>query len=171
MYHLIPFTKHWTEIYLPIVDAARIQGKKGKSFHCIESIANLANLSMKLPELPSPFVAVETNIGGDITEKFLVPLYNVYFFIKASQKAGRDTDLDDTEAKEQALECAMDYLNFLREQKEIHSNDHQFPLMGVDTDNVHFETFGPIHNRWFAVGVSMMDMSKYSRCVDRNKYL
>ena len=83
MYHLIPFTKHWTEIYLPIVEAAQ-EKKKGKSFHCIESIANLANLSMRWRELPSPFVAIETNIGGEFTEKFLLPQYNVYFFVKAS---------------------------------------------------------------------------------------
>ena len=169
MYHLIPFTQHWTEIYLPIVEAAQAK-KKGKSFHCIESIANLANLSMRLPDLPSPFVAMETNIGGDFSEKFLLPQYNVYFFVKASQKAGRDTDLDDTEAKEEALEHANEFLNYLREQKEKHCNDHQFPLMGIDTENAHFETFGPIHNRWFAVGVAMNDMSKRSRCVDKTKY-
>lgn len=169
MYHLIPFIKHWTEIYLPIVEAARIQ-KKGKSFHCIESIAHLANLSMKLPELPSPFVAMETNIGGDMSDKFLFPQYNVYFFVKASQKAGKDTDLDDTETKEEALGHAMEFMNYLREQKEIHSDDRQFPLMGVDTDNTHFETFGPIHNRWFAVGISLNDMNQRSRCVDKSKY-
>lgn len=167
LYHLIPFTKHWTEIYAPIVENCT---RRGKSFHCIESIANLANLSMRLPDLPSPFVAMETNIGGDISDKFLFPQYNIYFFVKAAQKAGQDTDLDDAEAKEDALECAMDYLNYLREQKQKHCNDHQFALMGIDTDNVHFETFGPIHNRWFAVGISMTDMSKYSRCVDKGKY-
>lgn len=171
MYHLIPFVKHWTEIYRPIVDAARIQNKKGKSFHCIESIANIANLSMKLPTLPSPFVAMESNIGGDISKKFLFPQYNVYFFVKSVGKAGRDTDLDDTETKEKALEIAMDFLNYLREQQESHADDHQFPLIGIDTENVHFETFGPIHDRWFAVGIAMNDMSKYSRCVDKNKYL
>lgn len=167
LYHLISFTKHWAEIYTPI---ANVFPKKEKSFHCIESIANIANLSMKLPDLPSPFVAMETNIGGDITEKYLLPQYNVYFFVKAAQKAGVDTDLDDTMTKESALECAMDYLNYLREQKDLHGNDRSFPLMGVDTDNVHFETFGPFHNRWFAVGISMMDMARYSRCVDKTKY-
>lgn len=166
-FHLTDFVKHWTEIYAPIVENCP---RKGKSFHCIESIANIANLSMRLPDLPSPFVAMETNIGGDITDKFMFPQYNLYFFVKAEQKAGRDADLDDAKAKEEAMECAMDFLNYLREQKEQHSNDHQFQLMGIDTNSVHFETFGPIHNRWFAVGVALTDMAKYSRCVDKKKY-
>lgn len=167
IFQLIDFVKHWTDIYAPIVEN---NSKKEKSFHCIESIANLANLSMKLPNLPSPFVAMETNIGGDISDKFLFPQYNVYFFVKAAQKAGLDTDLDDAMAKDEAMECAIDFLNYIREQKEAHSNDRQFPLMGVDTDNAHFETFGPIHNRWFCVGVSFNDMSRFARCVDKGKY-
>lgn len=167
VFQLIPFVKHWTEIYCPIADNAKLHEK---SFHCIESIANLANLSRRLPELPSPFVAMETNIGGDITEKFLMPQYNIYFFVKAEQKAGVDTDLDDTYAKDEAMQHALEFLNYLRDLKKQHSNDHQFPLMGLDTDNAHFETFGPIHNRWFAEGLSLVDLGKYSRCVDRSKY-
>lgn len=167
MYQIISFTKHWTEIYAPIVENCPA---RGKSFHCIESIANIANLSMKLPTLPSPFVALETNIGGDISDKFFVPQYNLYFFVRAEQKAGYDTDLDDAQAKESAMECAMDYINYLREQKEQHENDRMFPLLGIDTDNVHFETFGPIHNRWFAVGISFIDKARFSRCVDKSKY-
>lgn len=166
-FQLIPFVKHWTEIYLPIADNAK---PREKSFHCIESIANLANLSMRLPDLPSPFVAMETNIGGDITDKFLMPQYNIYFFVKATQKAGVDTDLDDAATKDEAMTHAVEFLNYLRSEKEKHSNDRQFPLMGIDTDNVHFETFGPIHNRWFAEGLSLVDLGKYSRCVDRSLY-
>ena len=166
-FQLVDFVKHWTEIYAPIAENCT---KRGKSFHCIESIANLANLSMRLPNLPSPFVAMETNIGGDINSKFWFPQYNVYFFVKAEQKAGVDSDMDDAMTKEAAMECAMDFLNYLREQKEQHADDHQFPLMGVDADNVHFETFGPIANRWFAIGMAFTDMAKYSRCVDKGKY-
>lgn len=162
------FVKYWTEIYAPIVENAT---KKGKSFHCIESIANLANLSMKLPTLPSPFVAMETNIGGDIGDKYILPTYNIYFFVKATQKAGVDSDIDDADTKEEAMECALDFVNYLRDEKEKHQNDRQFALMGIDTDNIHFETFGPIHNRWFAVGISLMDMARYSRCVDKKKYI
>lgn len=167
VFHLIPFVKHWTEIYKPVADNVK---PKEKSFHCIESIAHIANLARKLPDLPSPFVAMETNIGGDATEKFLMPQYNVYFFVKAVQKAGVDSDMDDAATKDEAMEHALEFRNYLCEQKEQHRNDRQFPLMGIDTDNVHFETFGPIGNRWFAVGVSMVDLARYSRCVDRSKY-
>lgn len=168
MFHLISFAKHWTEIYAPM---AGNSSRKGKSFHCIESIANLANLSMRLPELPSPFVAMETNISGDISDKFLFPQYNIYFFVKAAQKAGIDTDIDDAASKAEAMECAMDFLNYLRQQQQQHANDRQSQLLGIDTDNVHFETFGPIHNRWFAVGLALSDMARYSRCVDTDKYI
>lgn len=164
---LIPFVKHWSEIYRPIADNAKL---REKSFHCIESIANIANLSRQLPNLPSPFVAVETNIGGDITEKFLMPQYNVYVFVKAVQKAGVDSDLDDAATKDEAMEHVVEFHNYLRDLKEKHRNDFQFPLMGIDTDNVHFETFGPIGNRWFAVGISLTDLARYGRCVDRSKY-
>lgn len=167
IFQLISFVKHWTEVYTPIADNRKLTEK---SFHCIESIANLANLSMRLPNLPSPFVAMETNIGGDVTDRFLMPQYNIYVFVKASQKAGVDTDLDDAATKDEAMEHAMEFLNYLREKKKRHANDHQFPLMGVDTDNAHFETFGPIHNRWFAVGISLTDLARYSRCSDPSKY-
>lgn len=166
-FQLIPFVKHWTEVYIPI---AGVVNRKGKAFHCIESIAHLANLSKRLPDLTGPFVAVETNIGGDITDKFLMPQYNIYFFVKAAPKLGPDSDLEDTEAKSEAMGHAMEFLNYLREKKREHAADRQFPLMGIDTDNVHFETFGPFYDRWFAQGLSLTDLAKYSHCIDRSKY-
>ena len=166
-FKLIPFVKQWTEIYRPMGENRK---PHEKAFHCIESIANLANLSMRLTDLSSPFVAMETNIGGTITERFLMPQYNIYFFVRSVQKAGWDSDLADLEAKDEAMAHAMEFRNYIKELREKHRNDRQFTLMGLDLDNVGFETFGPIHNRWFAVGMSILELATYSRCTDRDKY-
>ena len=166
-FKLIPYVKSWTEIYLPFASNRK---PFEKTFHCIESIANLANLSMRLSDLNAPFAAMETNIGGTISGKFLIPQYNIYFFVKSVQKLGGDMDLADLAAKDEAMDHAMEFRNYLKELQEKHRNDRQFTLMGLDFDNIGFETFGPIHNRWFAVGISIADLSTYSRCVDRSKY-
>lgn len=167
---LVPFTEHWASIYKPIQHDVTTSRKKNKRFFCIESIAQIANFAKELPNASSPFVAIETNIGGDIGSKFLAPEYNVYFFVLAKQKV-QDNDREDAAAKEEAMRHAVAYLNYIRREQHIHSNDRQSSLMGIDTENVRFETFGPMMNRWFCVGLAFTGIAQYSRCVNENDYL
>lgn len=163
---LIPFTEHWATIYKPM----QHDRKSNKRFYCVESIANIANLSKELPRIHSPFVCIETNIGGDIGNKFLEPEYNVYFFVQAGQKV-QDNDIADSSAKDEAMRHAIAYLNYIRHEKDIHEDDRESQLLGIDTDQVHFETFGPILNRWFCVGIALSDLSKYSHCMSKDDYI
>jgi len=145
-------------------------GKKNKRFFCIESIAQIANLAKELPNAKSPFVVIETNIGGGLGNKFLVPEYNIYFFVLAKQKL-QDNDLQDTAAKEEAMRHAIAYLNYIRHEQQAHASDRKSALLGIDTENVRFETFGPMLNRWFCVGLSFVGISAYSRCVNPDDYV
>lgn len=162
---LIPFTEHWATIYKPMLH----ERKKNKRFFCIESIASLANLAKELPKADSPIVCIETNIGGGISRKFIMPEYNVYFFVCANQKL-QDNDIADSAAKEEALQHAISFLNYLRHEQELHRDDRRFQLLALDMDNIRFETFGPMFNRWFCVGISMMDLSAYNRCFNPDEY-
>lgn len=163
---LIPFTEHWASIYKPMSH----HPQTNKRFYCIESIANLTNFAATLPKAQSPLVCMETNIGGSITGKFFMPEYNVYFFAMAKQKI-QQNDIEDAAAKEEAMQHAFSYLNYIRQEQKAHEDQRDFILQGLDLDNVRFETFGPMFNRWFCVGLSMVDLAKYSRCVNPEDYL
>lgn len=162
---LIPFTEHWASVYKPMMH----EPMRNKRFFCIESIANLTNFATTLPKAQSPLVCMETNIGGSINDKYFMPEYNVYFFVMAKQKV-QDNDREDTIAKDEAMHHALSYLNYIRNQQELYSQERDFALQGLDIDSVRFETFGPMFNRWFCVGISLVDLSKYSRCFNPDDY-
>lgn len=162
---LIPFAEHWATIYKPMLH----ERKKNKRFFCIESLANLTNFAKELPKTNSPLICIETNIGGGINRKFIMPEYNVYFFVRASQKI-QDNDIADSAAKEEALQHAVSFLNYLRHEQELQRDSRRFQFLALDLDNIRFETFGPMFNRWFCVGISMMDLAQYNRCFNPDDY-
>lgn len=167
MFALKQFTKYWTTIYTPIADNGA--KKQEDNFHYVESITKVLNLVNELPHLTSPFVAMENNIGGDITDKVIRPEYNIYFFVKAKHSLSPIDEEKDDEAKEEAMNHAIEYINYLRDIQENGSQQSE-SLKGVNVDEVHFETFGPIYDRWFFVGVSLEEKARLSKCVNKNLY-
>jgi hypothetical protein len=168
---MFDFTEHWASIYKPIRhDMSPSANKLKKRFFYIDSFGKLANLAKELPSLSGPFVAMESNLTGDIGEKFLYPEYAVYFFVQAKPKL-QGNDVEDRMAKQEAMRHAIAYVNYIREQQRIHADDHRSPVMGVNTEYMHFETFGPSYNRWFCVGVSFHESMKVSHCVNPDEYL
>lgn len=120
--------------------------------------------------MDGPFVAMETNIGGDISEKYMYPEYAVYLFVQGKPLA-QANDGEDTLAKREAMRHAMAFLNYARQEQRLHEDDRNSPLLGVDLDRVHFETFGPFFNRWFCVGIGFSQVTNFSRCVNGDDYL
>lgn len=164
--HLIPFSEHWATIYQPMLH----EPKRNKRFYCVENGANLTNLAKELPHAKSPLLCIETNIGGGISDSFFMPEYSLYFFVQANPTL-QNNDIADATAKDEAMSHAIAFLNYIRQKQEEHGNDHDFVLQGLDLDNVRFETFGPIFNRWFYVGISLFDLGRYSQCVNPDDYI
>jgi hypothetical protein len=168
---MFDFTEHWAAIYKPIAhDMSPNAPKIRKRFFFIDSFSKLANLAKELPSLDGPFVAMESNMSGDMDDKFLSPEYAVYFFVQAKSKL-QANDVEDMMAKQEAMRHAVAYVNYIRQQQRAHENDMDSPLMGVDTEGVHFETFGPSYNRWYCVGISFEEKMKLPKCIDPNDYL
>lgn len=168
---MFDFTEHWASIYKPIHhDMTPSAPKARKRFFYIDSFGKLANLAKELPSLDGPFVAMESNLAGNIGLRFIQPEYSVYFFVQAKPKM-QGNDAADVYAKEEAMRHAMAYIQYIREQQRIHENDMDTPLMGMDTEGIRFETFGPSYNRWYCVGISLMENMKMSRCVNAEDYL
>lgn len=166
---LIDFAEYWATIYRPMLHEPG-KNSKNKRFFCIESIANIANFIKVLPTTKSPFVAMETNLGADINERFFVPNYNIYFFVKTVDRKMLANDIRDAEAKEEAMMHAVAFRNYIKKEQERHEDDHMSPVQGIDLSNMHLETFGPIADRWFAVGISLFDLSKINNCVNPDDY-
>lgn len=167
---LIDFTQHWATIYRPMLHEPG-KNSKNKRFFCIESIANLANFFKLLPNVKSPFVAMETNLGAEISDRFFMPNYNIYFFVKARDQKLLANDIRDAEAKEEAMSHAIAFRNYIRQQQSLHQEDLLSPVQGIDLSNMHLETFGPIADRWFAVGISLFDLAKINNCVNPDDYV
>lgn len=172
MFSLIDFTKAWASAYKPMLHGRKdSRGRIRKRFFCIESIAQIANFTKELPTTESPFVAVETNIGGTITERFMSPEYNVYFFVMGNGKL-QDNDELDTMLKKEAMTHATRFLSYLKKKKEAMEKDGMIvnEITAIDTDNIRFETFGPFLNRWFCVGIAMRGLEKLG-CYNEDDYL
>ena len=167
---LIPFTEHWTTIYAPMNPKDERSNGKNDRFFEIESIANIANLAKSLKTCKSPFVAMETSIGGDITSRSIVPEYNIYFFVEGDQRLVTNGGTD-TEAKSEALYHATAFVNYIAEMQTRYEDEGNPLLGGIDVDNIHFETFGPIMNRWFCVGLAIRDLNARSRCIVESDYI
>lgn len=172
MFSLISFTRQWASVYKPMQHGRKdARGRVRKRFMCIENIAQLANFAKELQSAESPFVAVETNIGGTLTERFMSPEYNVYFFVMGKGKL-QDNDGEDADTKQEAMEHAVKFLMYLRQHKE-EVNAKGMGMDGasmIDTDNVRFETFGPFMNRWFCVGISLFGLEKMG-CINPDDYV
>jgi hypothetical protein len=168
---MFDFTEHWASIYKPIRhDMSPNAQPARKRFFFIDNFNKLMNLAKELPTLGGPFVAMESNMAGDIDERFLVPEYSVYFFVQAKPKA-QGNDVQDMLAKQEAMHHAVAYVNYIRTQQRLHENDMDSPLMGVDLESVHFETFGPSYNRWYCVGIAFNECMRFSNCVNNEDYL
>ena len=167
MFTLKQFTKHWTTIYTPIAENGA--KKQEDNFHCVESITKVLNLVNEIPNLCSPFVVMENNIGGEITDKGLRPEYNIYFFVKAKPSLSPIDEKRDDEAKEEAMRHALEYINYIGYSQE-QMDELSESLKGIITDNIHFETFGPIYDRWFFVGISLEETARRSKCHNKSLY-
>lgn len=166
VFSLIDFTEHWAGIYKPMLH----REPDNRRFFSIESIGQVANLVAQAKNIKGPFVAIETNIGGTFAGGFLEPEYNVYFFVRSAAQKLQSNEAADNEAKSEAMRHATAYLNRIRYEQELHQDDLESVLTGLDVDNVRFETFGPLLNRWFAVGISLASLDRYSRCVNTEDY-
>lgn len=166
VFSLIGFTENWARIYKPMLHSE----PDNRRFFSIESIGQVANLVTQAKSVKGPFVAIETNIGGTFSEGFLKPEYNVYFFVKSSSQKLQANDAADNDAKAEAMKHAIAFLNRIRYEQDRHQDDMESVLMGLDLDSVRFETFGPLLNRWFAVGISLMSVDRYSRCIYPDDY-
>ncbi len=166
VYPLIDYTEHWASIYKPMMHNTT----DNRRFFCIESIGQIANLVTQVQSVKGPFVVIETNIGGTVTERFMTPEYGVYFFQKSVAQKLQSNDTADAEAKSTAMKHALAYLNRIRQDQQEGQTGTADALAGIDLEEVRFETFGPLFNRWFAVGISLRNLQRFSRCVNADDY-
>lgn len=172
MFQLISFVKNWASVYKPMLHGSKDKrGRVRKRFFCIENIGQIANFAKDLAAVESPFVAIETNIGGNISDRYVYPEYNVYFFVMGAGKMLNNEE-EDTAVKLRAMQHALSFLAYLKHYQEQASSG-QAMLDGihtVDTDNARFETFGPFMNRWFCVGISLFGLEKIA-CINSQDYI
>ena len=72
------------------------------------------------------------------------------------------------EAIQEAKMHMQKFLAWLREQQE---KRNIFRNINLETEELHYSTYGPFLNNWYAVFIELTDVQKVELCVDTKDYV
>lgn len=157
------FVEKWASLYKPM---QHIPGERSKNrrFYLADSYMSMIDFVKTLPNANSPCVILESNQEGVISDRFDYPEYTLYFMVRASNMTdGWAANAAKLESKQHMLK----FLAYLQLQKEAEVRG----LENIDLERVEYVTTGPLYNGWYAVSLTLSNMSQYSRCIDENDYI
>lgn len=163
MFQFHEFVENWASLYRPM---QHIPGPRSKNcrFYLVDSYMSMIDFAKSLPDAKSPCVVMESNQEGIVSDRFDYPEHTVYFMVKA-------TDMQDGlaahAAKLESKRHMMKFLAYLQTKKEEETPG----LENIDMERAEYVTTGPLYNGWYAVSLTLSNMSPYSRCIDDNDYV
>ena len=95
------------------------------------------------------------------------PVHVIYFLAKTGNMNPTDKQ-QSYEAIQEAKMHMQKFLAWLREQQE---KRNIFRNINLETEELHYSTYGPFLNNWYAVFVELTDVQKVELCVDTKDYV
>lgn len=156
----------WATLYKPMQHTPGKTGRN-KRFYLFDNIVSIPNIVAKLPSMQSPCVGYEFSQEGRIKGGKIMPTHTVYFMVKAANNLPTDKDVC-YEAQREAVIHMQKFIAWLRNEQE---KDKSLANINVDTDDIHYSSYGPFFNNWYAVFIELSDVGKFNLCVDKNDYI
>lgn len=166
MTELKEIIEEWATKYKPMLHTPGETGKN-KRFFLFDNIVAIPSFMSKLPDVKSPCVGYEFAQDGTIRGGMDKPVHVIYFLVKTGNMNPTDKQ-QSYEAIQEAKMHMQKFLAWLREQQE---KRNIFRNINLETEELHYSTYGPFLNNWYAVFVELTDVQKVELCVDTKDYV
>lgn len=168
MYRFDEFVEHWATIYRPMLHQPG-RTARNRRFFLTDTYMGLVDFMTQIRPDQSPCVVMESAQEGTINDRFDYPRYSLYFMVRAADMSdGRSA----MEAKVEAKEHLLKFLNYLRSRRDDRLSPYQRLLQNIKTDGyLDYQTIGPMYDGWFGVTVTLENLIPYSLCVNGEDYV
>lgn len=158
--------EEWAIKYKPMQHTPGKTGKN-KRFFLFDNIVSIPNIISGLPKTKSPCVGYELSQEGSIKGGKIKPTHVIYFMVKADNNLANDKDVC-YEATREAVLHMKKFIAWIRTQQETRK---ELANINVETEDIHYSTYGPFLNNWYAIFIELSDVEKFSLCIDDNDYI
>lgn len=157
----------WATIYKPMQHTPGKTGRN-KRFFLFENIVSIPNFMNTVPNGASPCVGYEFSQEGRIKGGLIMPTHVIYFMVRAANNIPTDKEAS-YEAQREAVMHMQKFLAWLKKEQET---DKDLANINIETEEIHYSTYGPFFNNWYAVFIELTDTRKFPFfCVSEEDYI
>mgnify|MGYP003397791800 CR=1 len=158
--------EEWAIKYKPMQHTPGKTGKN-KRFYLFDNIVSIPNIVSNLPNMKSPCVGYEFSQEGRIKGGKIMPTHIIYFMVKAANNTATDKEVS-YEAEREAVTHMLKFIAWIRGQQETRK---ELANINVETEDIHYSTYGPFMNNWYAIFIELSDVETFNICIDKNDYI